>query len=203
MSKNLLQFEINAVDGEYIFREGELGDSVFMLQSGKVKLVQKRGTNEKLLKVVKPDEFFGETIFTEPQSRKNSAIAVGDCILIKIDQNAFAKLAKTDIDIVSGYIAYLYGCLQDTNGKIDYFNKKYEKQKIHSNLMKELLLNGKKDRSRKWTLVDLNGFVADNVGILSRKEIMSLVDKMFKAGIIHIKTDRTKNLWIGVRSNSK
>jgi CRP-like cAMP-binding protein len=198
VSKLLRQFEVNIGDGEYVFREGDFGDSLFMLQSGKVKLIQKLGANKKLLKIVESGNFFGETDLNNPQNRVFSALAVGNCTLLKIDQNSFAKLIRNDINFASNYIAYLSGYLQDTNNKIDYLNKKYEKQKIYSTLMKDLLLNGKKDISGNWILVDLNRFISNNIGNLDRKEIMSVIDKMSKAGIIHIKIDKAKNLWIGV-----
>ena len=199
MSKLLTQLEINIGDGEYVFKEGEFGDSLFMLQSGKVKLIQKSGSSKKLLRVVEANDFFGELAFSNPQNRNFSALAVGNCTLLKIDKNAFAKLVKNDVDFIFNYTAYLAGYLQGANSRIDHFNKKFEEQKIFSALMKDLLLKGKKDKSHKWTLVDLNGFVADNIGNLNRKDIMSLIDKMSKAGIVHIKTDITKVLWIGVK----
>ena len=193
------QLEINISNGEYVFREGDLGDSLFMLQSGKVKLIQKSGSNKKLLRVVEPNDFFGEMALHNPQDRKFSALAVGNCTLLKIDKNSFIKLIKDDVDFIFNYTSYLVGYLQGANCKIDHLDKKYEEQKIYSTLMKELLLKGRKDKSRKWTLVNLNDFITDNIGNLNRKEIASLIDKISQAGIVHIKTDIMKVLWIGVR----
>ena len=200
MSKFLKQLEVNINDGEYVFREGDFGDSLFMLQSGKVKLIQNFGTSEKLQRVVEPDDFFGEMALYNPQNRKFSALAVGNCTLLKVDKDSFVKLAKNDADFIFNYTAYLAGYLQGANSQIDHFNKKLEEQKIYSALMKELLLNGKKDKSEKWLLIDLNDFISDNIGNLSRKEIMSVIDKISNAGIIHIKTDITKGLWVGVQN---
>ena len=199
MSKLLKQLEVIINDGEYVFREGDFGDAVFMIQSGKVKLTQHFGANQKLLRVVEPDNFFGETALVNPQIRDFSAVAIGNCTLLKIDQISFTKLTKNDAALIFNYIAHLSECLKSTKNEIDYCNKKYEEQKLYSALMRELLVNGQKDKSKNWILIDLNEFISSNIGNLNRKEIMSVIDKMEKAGIIHIKTDITKVLWIGVK----
>ena len=199
MSKLLRQLEVHISDGEYIFREGDYGDAIYMLQSGKVKLVQQFGTIEKLLKIISPNDFFGEMVFIHPQNWNFSAIAVGNCTLIKVDKNLFPELIEEDISFIFGYIEHISECLKDTKNKIDFYNKKYEEQKLYSALMRELLVNGKRDQNKHWRLIDLNDFVSNHIDALNRKEIMSIIDKMSKAGLVDIKTDKAKNLWIAVR----
>ena len=199
MSKLLKQLEVIINDGEYVFREGDFGDAVFMIQSGKVKLTHHFGAKQKLLRLVEPNNFFGEAALVNPQIRDFSAVAVGNCTLLKIDQISFTKLTKNDADIIFTYITHLSECLKNSKNEIDYCNKKYEEQKLYSALMRELLVNGQKDKSKNWILIDLNEFISSNIGNLNRKEILSVIDKMEKAGIIHIKTDITKVLWIGVK----
>jgi len=202
VSKLLGQLEVHISDGEYIFREGDYGDALFILQSGKVKIVQQFGTSEKLLGILEPDSFFGEMAFIHPQKRDLSAIAVGHCILLKVDRNSFIELVEEDAGFIYSYIAHLSECLEDAKNKIDFYNKKYEEQKLYSALMRELLVNGKKDQNKHWRLIDLNNFVSDHIEALNRKEIVSIIDRMSKAGIVEIKTDKDKNLWIGIREHN-
>jgi diguanylate cyclase (GGDEF)-like protein len=78
--------------GEIIFRRGELGRSMFLLESGEVQLAFGDGMAEKLIGA---REFFGElTLFIGNHARVASAMAHSPCVLYVIGHAAFETLLE-------------------------------------------------------------------------------------------------------------
>lgn len=78
-------------DGEVLFREGEVGDEMYLIKSGKIKIVQKIGDEMKVLAVLSEGDFFGEMALIDGSPRSATAIAEGDTELITFDKVAFRK----------------------------------------------------------------------------------------------------------------
>jgi len=64
------RFAQNCVKGTVLFREGEPGRDVYVLQSGKISITKKVGDREILLATLNAGEFFGE--LAPPSSRTQS-----------------------------------------------------------------------------------------------------------------------------------
>lgn len=64
-------------DGEYIFREGEVGDTAFVLLTGKVKITRKVDGKIKPVGLVNVGGMFGEMALIDDAARMATARAVG------------------------------------------------------------------------------------------------------------------------------
>jgi CRP-like cAMP-binding protein len=62
--------------GEMIFSEFEPGDTFYLIQSGRVKLVKLFGDMERTLDILQPSEMFGEMAILENSPRSATAIAL-------------------------------------------------------------------------------------------------------------------------------
>ncbi|TQN28695.1 transcriptional regulator [Haloactinospora alba] len=74
--------EVRLGRGQTLFSEGDEGDRLFVILSGKVKLTRTAvDGRENLLSVIGPSEMFGELSLFDPRPRTASAIAVTDVVL--------------------------------------------------------------------------------------------------------------------------
>lgn len=79
---------------EVIFFEHEPGDSFYLIQSGRVKIVKIMGNIEKMIDILNPGEFFGEMAILEEAPRTASIIALEDCTLLEFNKENFATLVE-------------------------------------------------------------------------------------------------------------
>lgn len=82
-------------DGEIIFREGEADDSIFVIESGSVRICRNFGEPGELeLAVLQPGELFGETCLLETLAHTATAQAAGPTKLFNITGRTFHHLYK-------------------------------------------------------------------------------------------------------------
>lgn len=74
--------EVRLGRGQTLFSEGDEGDRLYVILSGKVKLTRAAvDGRENLLSVLGPSEMFGELSLFDPRPRTASAVAVTDAVL--------------------------------------------------------------------------------------------------------------------------
>jgi CRP/FNR family transcriptional regulator len=74
--------EVRLARGQTLFNEGEVGDRLYVVLEGKIKLTRTAPDGrENLLSVLGPSEMFGELSLFDPRPRTASAIAVTECRL--------------------------------------------------------------------------------------------------------------------------
>ncbi len=82
-------------DGQIIFREGEPDGSIFVIQTGKVRICKNFGEpGEVELAVLQPLELFGETCLLETVPHTATAQAAGPTTLFEITGRTFHRLYK-------------------------------------------------------------------------------------------------------------
>jgi CRP-like cAMP-binding protein len=78
-------------DGEVIVAEGDVGDCMFVIQSGQVEAVRGTGDDEKRLAVLEGGEFFGEMALFDKEVRSVTVRALGEARVLTIDKRALLK----------------------------------------------------------------------------------------------------------------
>ncbi|MDR0378005.1 MAG: Crp/Fnr family transcriptional regulator [Spirochaetaceae bacterium] len=78
--------------GEMIFAEYEPGETFYMIQSGRVKLVKIVGGFEKTLDILEPSDMFGEMAILENSPRSATAIAVDKVVVLEFNRQNFEIL---------------------------------------------------------------------------------------------------------------
>jgi CRP-like cAMP-binding protein len=78
--------------GEMIFSEYEPGNTFYMIQSGKVRLVKLLGDFEKTLDILEPSDMFGEMAILENSPRSATAIAIDKVIVLEFNRQNFEIL---------------------------------------------------------------------------------------------------------------
>ncbi|MDR2923670.1 MAG: Crp/Fnr family transcriptional regulator [Treponema sp.] len=77
---------------EIIFSEYEPGDTFYVIQSGRVKLLKNEGEFERTLDILQPPEMFGEMAILEGTPRSATAIAVDEVKTLEFNAQNFEIL---------------------------------------------------------------------------------------------------------------
>ena len=99
--------------GTEIFKEGDTGDCMYIIQQGNIKIHKGNTT----LAILKEKEVFGELSLLDADTRSASATANTDCILYKIDQEPFYELMDERPEVAKGFIKILCQRLRTMNEK--------------------------------------------------------------------------------------
>jgi CRP/FNR family cyclic AMP-dependent transcriptional regulator len=78
-------------EGDVIVRQGEVGDCMYMISSGKAEVLVKKGSKQVRLAVLGPRDFFGEMAIFDREKRSATVRAMGELRVIAIDKENFEK----------------------------------------------------------------------------------------------------------------
>jgi CRP/FNR family transcriptional regulator, cyclic AMP receptor protein len=102
--------------GEHLFREGDEGDKVYVVLTGKMKLVKASSDGrENLLAVIGPGEMFGELSLFDPIPRTSSAVAVSDSELAALGHQDLRPWISAHPDVAMQLLRALAQRLRRTN----------------------------------------------------------------------------------------
>jgi CRP-like cAMP-binding protein len=113
--------------GEVVLREGDQGDTLYVLARGEVEVVARReggkdAGKERLLAVLGAPEAFGEMALIDREVRSATVRAKGDCVALQLTAENFTAFRKRSRD---GFTLFLVNVarvlssrLRDTNHKL-------------------------------------------------------------------------------------
>lgn len=84
-----------------IFAEGQIGQEMYILQRGQVKISKVVGDKEVLLAILKPGDIFGEMSLIENKPRSASAEAYEDAVLLAVNRANFQRMVTTQPQIIT------------------------------------------------------------------------------------------------------
>jgi CRP/FNR family cyclic AMP-dependent transcriptional regulator len=93
---------------EPIFSQGDVADSVFYIQKGRVKLtVLSPHGKEAVVAILEPGQFFGEGCLNGHQVRIATTTAMEECLITSITKEAMLTLLHTEPKFSEMFMAYL------------------------------------------------------------------------------------------------
>jgi CRP-like cAMP-binding protein len=101
--------------GEYIFREGDLGTEMYIINEGKVAILNVVGDEEQVLAELEKGDFFGEMSVLEDLPRAASARAATDVRLLQINGSTFDQLLQGNPEIAVRMMRKLSRRLRDAD----------------------------------------------------------------------------------------
>jgi CRP-like cAMP-binding protein len=104
---------------ERIFTEGDLATTMFIVQSGKVRLFRMVGGQKRVHGTMEKGDFFGEMSILEGRPRTISAEAVEDAELIEINSMTFDKMIKGNIEIAIRMLRKLSIRLREAEQRVE------------------------------------------------------------------------------------
>jgi len=116
MKNNALGHHYN--DGEIIIRQGTVGDCLYVIQEGKVEVIDESGEKEIKIAELGEAEFFGEMGLFEKDVRSCTVKAVGDAKILTIDKKNFYKTIQEDPSLAFRLLEKMSYRLRQTNKKL-------------------------------------------------------------------------------------
>ena len=114
-----LRAEMHRADiarGERLFGEGDVGDKLYVVLDGKIKLTRTAADGrENLLSVIGPGEMFGELSLFDPRPRTQTATALTDTRLAALDHQALRDWVTDRPDMALHLLRALAQRLRRTN----------------------------------------------------------------------------------------
>jgi CRP-like cAMP-binding protein len=86
----------NYRDSEIIIRQGETGDCMYVVQSGRVEVVQSSEYGEQHLAFLESGDFFGEMSVFEKQVRSATVKSAGEARVLKVDKKTLLRRIRED-----------------------------------------------------------------------------------------------------------
>jgi len=83
-------------DGQDIIRQGVAGKCLYVIQSGKVEVVQATEHGEQHLRYLNAGDFFGEMALFEKEVRSATIRASGDAKILKVDKKTLFRRIQED-----------------------------------------------------------------------------------------------------------
>ncbi|NUQ73464.1 MAG: Crp/Fnr family transcriptional regulator [Polyangiaceae bacterium] len=105
--------------GEVLFREGEPGDTMFVIQSGAARITKSVGGEEKLLAVLGPGEFLGELAILNSKPRTATATVVEPMRCLLIEKKTLEAMVAKSTEISLRLIKKLASRLDAANSLIE------------------------------------------------------------------------------------
>ena len=102
--------------GEYIFREGEAGNRLYLIVEGEVRISRDvPGSGEEALAVLKPGALFGEMSVFDRSERSTHAISNGGTTLLTITRPDFEMILDFNREIA---YKVLWACVRLLSGRL-------------------------------------------------------------------------------------
>lgn len=83
-------------DGEVVCRQGEPGNCMYLVQSGKVEVVREEAGVETVLGRLRGGDIFGEMAIIDRRPRSATVRAAGEARILTLDKRAFLRQVSED-----------------------------------------------------------------------------------------------------------
>jgi CRP/FNR family cyclic AMP-dependent transcriptional regulator len=105
--------------GTVLFREGDPGGDMYVVNRGKVSISARVGAVEKLLSTLGQGEFLGEMSILNGAPRSATATCVEDCLLLVVDARTFETMVRASSEIAVRMIKKMAGRLAEADRQIE------------------------------------------------------------------------------------
>lgn len=191
MSEAGAPFERKLTDGEILFKEGDRGQEMYLIRSGKVEISSSSGGVKKVLATLGEGSFLGEMAIVDDAPRSATATAVGEVSLLILDRAAF-KQQLAQNPMIEYLITSLVKRLRETNEQVKILLQKDDVCRLAASL----LAMGREKGAAEGAGVMIKGSfnhesLAKQVGVNPGKAA-EILDKMEKQGLISFVPDGIK-----------
>lgn len=173
--------------GELVCKEGDPGDTMYIIQQGKVKITKHIGGKEHILAVLGKGEFFGEMALVTRIKRTATVITLSTVEVLEFDRRGFIDLIKKNAQIALNIIDKLCRRLHNANLKLQHLVPRYDKGLIALSLYYAYKGQGteldelKLDDTLEEISIDLD---------LPKQRVTEIINEFEKQGIVLIKGDQ-------------
>jgi CRP/FNR family cyclic AMP-dependent transcriptional regulator len=105
-------------DGKTIIKQGHSGECFYVIQSGRVEVVQSSAHGEQHLTFLESGSFFGEMAIFEKEARSATIRAAGDARVLKVDKKTLYRRIQEDPLIAVGLLKTMSHRIRDLSAQL-------------------------------------------------------------------------------------
>ena len=105
-------------DGEEIISQGRIGEAMYVVQSGRVEVLQSSESGEQHLAFIETGDFFGEMSVFEKEVRSATVRSAGEARVLKIDKKTLLRRIKEDPLLAVNLLKTMSHRIRDLNDEI-------------------------------------------------------------------------------------
>jgi CRP/FNR family cyclic AMP-dependent transcriptional regulator len=102
-----------------IFKEGDEGDTCFLVHEGRVRLVKRIRSADRSLTMLRPGDLFGEDALLAKSHRTASALALTDVMVLALDRATFGMMLAGSPQVATGFVEQLVRRLRDAEEQLE------------------------------------------------------------------------------------
>ena len=177
--KKILEYRKNQI----IFAQGEIADSVFYVQKGRVKVaVLSEEGKEAVVGILEPGQFFGEGCLNGHPLRIATTMAMDDCVITSITKQAMIAVLHDEPKFSELFMAYLLS--RNSRIEEDLVDQLFNSSEKRLARLLLLLANFGKDGPPQPVLAEISQeTLAEMIGT-TRSRVSHFMNKFRKLGLI-------------------
>ena len=110
-----VRYAVDFGAGEPVFREGDLGTEMYIIQTGQVEIVRRVGSEDRQVAVLERGDFFGEMALLEDLPRTASVLTLTPTRLLRINGSTFDQMLQDNPEIAVRMMRKLSRRLRETD----------------------------------------------------------------------------------------
>ena len=200
MSKLFKNFGVIVNAGEYIFRDGDVADTLYLIHKGSVRISKNVDGVDEELQILKEGEFVGDMAVINSQPRSADACALENCELIEMNKEAFEVMVRKNNKFAVTFIEFLSNRLRATNVLVARLTEKENKNKNYIAILRYFITHGKQDKAGEWALLKFDTLMdkMEQQGI-STSQSSGMLHDFISEGRISLKHDQNKSSWLAIK----
>jgi CRP-like cAMP-binding protein len=105
-------------DADYVVRQGEAGDCMYIVLSGELEVVRRSQGREFFLATLGPGDFFGEMSLIDNEPRTASVRSVGQSEVMMLDRQNFLGQVQQDASLAFQILSKMAGRARDLSQRL-------------------------------------------------------------------------------------
>jgi CRP/FNR family cyclic AMP-dependent transcriptional regulator len=168
--------------GTVLFRQGDFGTDMYVIQSGKIEISRSVADMETVLAVLPAGEFFGEMAIINNAPRSATAKVVEPARLLVIDNSTFETMIRDSTEIAVRMIKKLAYRLEQATRQIELLMFRDPNSRVVHYLRQLAQQSGRREPSGVIVDIAVSG-LAEHLG-LSAEEVEVVVARLERARLV-------------------
>ncbi len=169
--------------GTVLFREDEPGETMYVIQSGRVRISKEANGVPKTLAVLGPGEFLGEMAILNEKPRTATAEVVEDARLLVIDARTFESMVVSNAEIAVRLIKRLARRLDHANQLVGILTRQDPKARVILGLSHEAEVLGEQQTDGSVLVPHDAASLGRQLG-LTEEEVQSVLRRLVRLGLV-------------------
>jgi CRP/FNR family cyclic AMP-dependent transcriptional regulator len=170
--------------GTVLFHEGDRGEEMFVLQSGKVKISRQVRGVEKTIATVMKGDFFGEMAILNDKPRSATAETIVESEMLVIDRKTFDTLLRSNVEIAIRFVKRLADRLRETTDQLEALMIKDNTSRLVSILARKV-----REQTTNETFFITIDDLADLAG-LEYSQVRMIIEKLASVSIVELSSEK-------------